>query len=106
MATDDGAMTAPRQIEREEMNVRIAATLYDAQRTMQSLHGDKYASRVDEVRPVIEAYMAQAGVVVLVAATHIAKKMTDNDAPFLALMVLATAVEMMEPLRAADRGEG
>lgn len=80
-----------------EEHVRIAAKLYDARDTMRRFHRDQYAARVAEVRPYIDGFANKYGVSTLVAAQQMAKKAADDHNDFMALLVLATAVEMIEP---------
>jgi hypothetical protein len=72
----------------------MAAKIYEARDSMRRIFGDRYADRVAEVRPVIAAYMKQHGVDEITAAIRIAK---DGDSPVLTGILLATAVEMVEP---------
>lgn len=78
-----------------ERQVTIAAKLYRTREVLRRLLGDEvFHARVAEVRPLIEEYSRQHHVSELEAATALCKPLVDG---FLQLLILAAAVEMVEP---------
>lgn len=78
-----------------EREVKLAASLYECRDSMRVWWGDAYAERIKERRKLIEAQMADdKSESVLDAALTIAKTMPGGVS---VMMVLAAAVEMIEP---------
>lgn len=77
-----------------ERHVRIAADLYKARDTARRMCGEKYSANMAEIGGVLKEIARARGVDVLVAATDAAK---DGRTGFDAWMILAAAVELIEP---------
>ena len=89
-----------------EMEVRMAATLYDARRAMRTILGPKYAEKIAFMTPVLQRFAAHIGTDnMLAAATQLALRVDPNDA-MEKLLILATAVEILEPSQAQRQGDG
>jgi hypothetical protein len=89
-----------------ETTIRTAATLYDARRAMRTLLGSKYDERVNFMKPVLQRFADSIGTDnILAAATQLALRVDRNDA-MEKLLILATAVEMLDPPASAPAMTG
>lgn len=78
-----------------ERVVATAARLYDARRAVRTLFGEeRFRAKIGEVQPIIEEYMRQHQVDTLEAAIAMAGPLEN---PHAQVLILATAVEMLEP---------
>jgi galactokinase len=83
-----------------EVTVRLAGTLYDARRAMRTLLGPKYAEEIAQMTPILQRFAVHIGTDnILAAATQLALRVDRNDA-MEKLLILATAVELLEPSQA------
>lgn len=81
--------------------VQAAAKLYEARDAMVSLYGDRFSEKVAEFRPFIEAAMKKHQVDVLQAAIKLCKDLEGaglDSRGNTKILIMATAVEMIEPL--------
>lgn len=78
-----------------EEQVRMATKLYDARDAARVLLGDRYSATIASGAQMIRAVMDKHGCGELDAALKLGKEVKD-DARAL-MIVLASAVEMMEP---------
>lgn len=80
-----------------EKRVRIAARLYEAREVTRRMLGDRYPDRMKEYSAVVAEVAANMKIDVLVAAKQIAEALTKAGNDLSAMMVVAAAVEMIEP---------
>jgi len=80
-----------------ETTTRIATTLYDARRAMRTLLGPKFDGHVSVMKPVLQRFAVHIGTDnMLEAAAQLALRLDPSDTTEK-LMILATAVELLEP---------
>lgn len=80
-----------------EKRVRIAARLYEARDVTRRLLGDRYADRMKEYSAVVAEVANSKQIDVLSAARQIAEAQTKAGNELSAMMVVAAAIEMIEP---------
>lgn len=80
-----------------ERLVKIASRLYAARDAMRVVHGSNYTQKVADTRPLVELVMRGARCSELVAGLQLAEAAANRGHDGVALMVLATVVEMVEP---------
>jgi len=85
-----------------EQNVRTAARLYEARDTAKTVLGDKYALRMFRGGQLLTKSARNSGQSVLTVAAHLAKKCEEDGRPFAAVVILAAAVELIEPSEVAS----
>lgn len=78
-----------------ERAITIAAKLYEHRKAMRFLHGDAYPARVAEMRPYLQTIMSEKGTSEMGAALALAKHCIER--PYTVSLIMATALEMMEP---------
>lgn len=88
-----------------ETTIRLADNLYRARRSMRLLLGASYDEKVCFMKPVLLRFAAQIGTDdMLVAATQLAMRVDPMDA-MEKLLILATAVEIIEPTARETGGD-
>lgn len=90
-------MDVETQVPVTETTIRLADNLYRARRSMRLLLGASYDEKVGFMKPVLQRFAARIGTDdMLVAATQLALRVDPGDA-MEKLLILATAVELIEP---------
>lgn len=85
-----------------ELEVGIASKLYEMRRLARAVLGEKYAERMGLLRDVIEKAQARLGGNELSAAQKICEVC---DGPFDKILIMAAAVEMVEPTQVPTTGQ-
>lgn len=80
-----------------EAKIRLAAQLYEARDAARLFLGDKYAERMKEGADLLKQAQQESGKNVLAIAAFMARVAESNEQPFAAAVILAAAVEMLEP---------
>jgi hypothetical protein len=80
--------------------VQMAAKLYECRDTAKRLLGDKYPDTIRRWGEIVERRAKQEEGDILATSIHMAKMVGGADA----VMLLAAAVELVEPSNAADKG--
>lgn len=80
-----------------EAHIKLAARLYDARTALKSLWGEEYAAKIEAPMEVLKKLAEAQGVSVIEAAMKEAKHSADNYLVGQALVMLAAAVEILEP---------
>ena len=83
-----------------ELEVGIASKLYEMRRLARSLLGEKYAECMGNLREVIEKVQSRLGGDELNAA----QKLCRGAGPFDKILIMAAAVEMIEPTQDPTSG--
>jgi hypothetical protein len=82
---------------KSETQIRIAAKLYEARDAVRTLLGDKYHEKMKIGMDALQTLCDEEGISPLVAATRTANMFDREGRGAAALLVLAAAVEMLEP---------
>ena len=80
-----------------ESHIMLASKLYNARKTVKDLWGDEYAVKIAAPMEVLEQLAEAQGVGVIHAALNEAKHSVENYQGGHALLMLAAAVEIIEP---------
>lgn len=81
----------------DEKIVRLGAKLYEIRDRVRWVLGDRWPEKVAQVRAMLEVRMRLAHEDELSAAAFLARPAAENGDGMWALLILATAVEMIEP---------
>lgn len=87
-----------------EQQVRVAGRLYEIRDAMRGLFGPKFAERVQPYRCLLERVQTQQECDVLGAAMWLGRRVDPTDTAEI-LLIMAAAVEMIEPSPTTVTGE-
>lgn len=82
--------------------IQIAAKLYEARDAMKSLYGDRFREKVAGWRPIIQAAMRKHGVDEVGAILKLNEALGGRAGGITTLIIMAVAVEMVEPSEVAE----
>lgn len=80
-----------------EKTIRLAAKLYEARDGVRLLLGDRFADEMRKGAELLTAVSASKGETVLQTAIRLGKQYNAEDRPFASMVVVAAAVELIEP---------
>ena len=80
-----------------EAHIKLAARLYDARTALKSLWGDEYHAKIAVPMQELQKSANRQGLQIIPAAMNAAKHFTDRYEGGTALIILAAAVEILEP---------
>lgn len=86
-----------------EKTVRLAAKLYEAREGVRLLLGDRFAEEMRKGGELLTALSASRGETVLQTAARLGQQYNDEDRPFASMVVVASAVELLEPSERAGK---
>jgi hypothetical protein len=85
-----------------EQQVQIAAKMYETRDAMKRLRGDKWTADFRELSGFIRRAMEQWGIGELSASLRLCQTKELEHEPLTHMMLVAAAVEMVEPSEAGD----
>lgn len=85
-----------------EKTIRLAAKLYEARDGVKLLLGDRFAEEMRKGGELLTAIAKSRGETILQTAGTLGKQYNAEDRPFASMVIVAAAVELIEPSERAE----